>query len=65
MRTDSFCLFMMPDGTVTCASCDHLPTNSVYKSAAPEGLPEGNYQSDDPRLVDTQSEVSPEGGPEV
>ena len=65
MSTDSLCLYTMPNGTVQCASCDHPPANSNWKSAAPPGLPEGNYAADDPRLNETQGDVLPQGEGEV
>ena len=65
MSGENLCLFQLSDGTIVCTSCERPPSDSVYLKAAPEGLPEGNYQSDDPRLVDTQSEFPPESGPEV
>lgn len=57
---ESFCLYVMSDGTIECRSCDHPPDNSTYLRSAPEGLVEGSYQPDDPRL--SEGKVAPEGG---
>lgn len=64
MADSGLCLFQLPSGLVVCTSCDRPPDGSTYKSAAPEGLSQGTYPADDPRLNEG-GDVLPQGGGEV